>query len=295
MTPASQRQGIALLLAAIFLFSLMDAMAKLAAGLGYPPMQVVFVRLAINLALVLALFAPRLRQVARTRHPGLQVLRGLTQVATVGLFFISLRHIGLAQATALTDINPVLIILLAAVFLGETITRRKLIAIVTALAGALIVLRPGLGVVQPAAILPLIAAVTYAIGAIATRLVRGDSTATSVLWGTTIATAVAGLAMPLVWVPIAPGDLWVFALMGLVGTVAQAALIRAYALGEASVLAPFGYVGLIWAGLWGWLIFDMLPDIWTVIGALVIAGAGLYLWRGEAQAARPLQRTDGPA
>lgn len=282
-SPADQQRGILLLVGAVFLFSLMDATAKHLAAQGYPPLQIVWVRLAVNLALVVAIFAPRLHNIIRTTSPGLQFARGVTQVGTVALFFLSLRHIGLAEATALTDLNPMLITLGAAIFLGEKIGPRRLIGIGAALVGALIVLRPGLSVFQPAALLPLLAAFTYAAGAIITRKVRGDSTATSVLWGTGVATGLASLSLPFVWTPIAAGDLWAFALLGMFGTLAQVGLIRAFATAEASTLAPFGYTGLVWAGVWGWLFFGTLPDAWVVLGALVIVGAGLYVWHREAQ------------
>lgn len=284
-TPArsTQMQGILLLLIAIFTFTMMDAMGKHLSQ-TYHPIQVVWARFVINLAIVLLVFAPRLRRTVVTGRPVVQIFRGLTQLASILLFFTSLQFIGLAEATAIMDINPVLITLGAAVFLGERIGIRRILGILAALCGALIVIRPGAGVFHPAAILPLIGAFTYASGAILTRIARSDSTATSVLWSAMVGSVLASLAVPFFWQPIAPGDLWAFVLLGLFGTVAQALLIRAFALAEAGAIAPFGYTGLIWAGLWGWLIWGNLPDLWTVTGALIIVGAGLYVWMREARA-----------
>ncbi|MFD2439657.1 EamA family transporter [Paracoccus kondratievae] len=90
--------------------------------------------------------------------------------------------------------------------------------------------------------------------------------------------------MPFFWQPVAMGDLWAFLLLGCFGTAAQALLIRAFSLAEAAAIAPFGYTGLVWAGFWGWLFWGNLPDIWTVVGALIIVGAGLYVWMREARA-----------
>ena len=284
-TPArsTQMQGILLLLIAIFTFTMMDAMGKHLSQ-TYHPIQVVWARFVINLAIVLLVFAPRLRRTVMTGRPVVQIFRGLTQLASILLFFTSLQFIGLAEATAIMDINPVLITLGAAIFLGERIGIRRILGILAALCGALIVIRPGAGVFHPAAILPLIGAFTYASGAILTRIARSDSTATSVLWSAMVGSVLASLAVPFFWQPIAPGDLWAFVLLGLFGTVAQALLIRAFALAEAGAIAPFGYTGLIWAGLWGWLIWGNLPDLWTVTGALIIVGAGLYVWMREARA-----------
>ncbi|WP_246026737.1 DMT family transporter [Paracoccus luteus] len=281
----NQRLGILMLLASVFLFTLMDAAGKHLTA-SYHPGQVIWARMAINLAIVLVVLAPRLRSVARTTAPLLQVGRGLTQVASIGLFFTALQFIGLAEATAIMDINPVLITLGAAVFLGERIGIRRIIGIAAALAGALIVIRPGAGVLHPAAVLPLIGAFTYAAGAVMTRMVRGDSTATSILWSTAVATLAVSFVAPFVWQPIAPADLPVFLALGLIGTAAQALLIRAFSLAEAAAVAPFGYTGLVWAGLWGWLFFGAVPDFWALVGAGIIVSAGLYVWAREARATR---------
>src|SRR5690606_37924673 len=277
---ANQRLGILMLLASVLLFTLMDALGKHLTA-RYHPGQVIWARMAINLAIVLAVLAPRLAVVARSSAPLLQVGRGLTQVASIGLFFTALQFIGLAEATAIMDINPVLITLGAALFLGERIGPRRAAGIGAALLGALIVIRPGAGVFHPAALLPLLGAVSYAAGAIMTRMVRGDGTATSIPWSTGVATLVASTVVPFVWQPVAAGDLWEFLALGLVGTAAQALLIQAFAMAEAAAIAPFGYTGLIWAALWGWLFFGAVPDGWTVTGATLIVAAGLYVWLRE--------------
>lgn len=282
-TRKTQMQGIALLLLAIIMFSLMDATAK-HLGERYHPAQIVWARFVVNLTIVALIVAPRLRSTLASRQPRLQFARGLSHIASSALFFTSLQFIGLAEATAIMDINPVLITLGAAIFLGESIGLRRILGIAAALCGALIIIRPGAGVFQPAAVLPLIGAFTYAAGAILTRLTRSDSTATSILWSAMVGSVLSSLVVPFFWQPIASGDLWVFALLGLLGTVSQALLIRAFALAEASAIAPFGYTGLVWAGLWGFLFWGTIPDLWTVAGALIIVIAGIYVWMREARA-----------
>ncbi|MEF9604300.1 DMT family transporter [Paracoccus sp. PXZ] len=280
---STQLRGILLLLLAIFLFTLMDATGKHLSTL-YHPVQVVWVRFVTNLAIVAVIFAPRLRSTLATRRPVVQFFRGVTQLGSILLFFSALQFIGLAEATAIMDINPVLITLGAAIFLGESIGIRRILGILAALCGALIIIRPGAGVFHPAALLALVAAVTYAAGAILTRLARSDSTATSVLWSALVGSILASLAVPFFWQPIAASDLWAFLLLGGLGTAAQALLIRAFSLAEAAAIAPFGYTGLIWAGLWGWLFWGTLPDRWTFVGALIIVVAGIYVWMREARA-----------
>ncbi|QRZ12206.1 DMT family transporter [Paracoccus methylovorus] len=279
---ATQLRGILLLLLAIFLFTLMDATGKYLSTL-YHPVQVVWVRFVTNLAIVAVVFAPRLGRTLRTTRPVVQFFRGVTQLGSILLFFGALQFIGLAEATAIMDINPVLITLGAAVFLGESIGIRRILGILAALCGALIIIRPGAGVFHPAALLALIAAFTYAAGAILTRIARSDSTATSVLWSALVGSILSSLAVPFFWQPVAAGDIWAFLLLGALGTAAQVLLIRAFSLAEAAAIAPFGYTGLIWAGLWGWLFWGALPDLWTFVGALIIVVAGIYVWMREAR------------
>ncbi|MDF3605507.1 DMT family transporter [Paracoccus sp. DMF-8] len=281
----TQQLGIVLLLLAILSFTLMDATAKYLAP-RYHPAQIVWARYITNFIIVLVLVAPRLRSTLKSRRPMMQAARALCQLASIGLFFTSLGHVGLAEATAIMDANPVLITLGAALFLGERIGLRRILGITVALIGALIIIRPGAGVFQPAALLPLIGAFTYAGGAILTRMARVDSTMTSVLWTVLIGTALTTLLVPFHWTPIAPGDLWAFAIIGLFGFAAQFLLIRAFTMAEAGAIAPFGYTGLIWAGLWGWLFWGELPDRTTVIGAIVIVAAGIYVWTREAMASK---------
>ncbi len=279
-----QAKGIFLLLLAIFTFTLMDATAKYLSLQGYHPAQVVWARYAGNMAILAVVLSPRLRSTLRAKHPGKQIGRAMAQLASIALFFTSLGFIGLAEATAIMDINPVLITLGAALFLGERIGPRRILGIAAALIGALIIIRPGAGVFQPAAILPLIGAGTFAAAAILTRMVRGDSTATSLLWSTLAGTLIASLVVPFFWHPIAGADLWAFALIGVLGTVANAMLIRAFSMAEAAAVAPFGYTGLLWAALWGWLFWGTVPDGWTLLGAAIIVTAGIYVWAREARA-----------
>ncbi|MBM3605146.1 MAG: DMT family transporter [Alphaproteobacteria bacterium] len=282
---SDQARGIALLLAAILGFTLMDATAKHLTQ-SYHPAQVVWARFVGNLLIFALIFRGGLLPLLRTRQPGTQFARALMQLASVGLFFTSLQYVGLAEATAIMDLNPVLITLGAALFLGERIGPRRVAGIAVALFGAILIIRPGLGVFQPAALLPLAGAFTYAAGALLTRRVRADSVATSVLWSAVVGSIATTLVVPFHWQPILSADLWAFGLLALLGTLSQYLLVRAFSAAEAGALAPFGYTGLIWAGLWGWLFFGQLPDLWTVTGATIIVAAGLYVWSREARLAR---------
>ncbi len=280
-----QTRGILVLLLAIFLFTLMDATAKYL-GQYYPVPQVVWARYMGNFVVVAIYFRTSFVPSLRSRQPGLQFLRALTQLASASLFFTSLQYIGIAEATAIMDINPVLITLGAGLFLGEYIGWRRILGIIAALIGAMIIIRPGMGVFHPAAILPLIGAFTYAAGALLTRVVRTDGLATSVVWSVLVGTIATSLLVPFFWQPIQMEHLWAFLIIGLLGAVSQALIVYAFSLAEAGAIAPFGYTSLIWAALWGWLFWGVFPDQWTVIGAVIIVVAGLYIWSRENMTAR---------
>ncbi|RGP37791.1 DMT family transporter [Pseudotabrizicola alkalilacus] len=275
------KSGILLMMLAIFCFAAMDAAAK---GLiaRYPVPQVVWARFAGQVLIVALLLGPRLPVMLRTQWPGLHLIRSACQLGAIACFFSALPHIGLAEATALADLNPVLITLGAALFLGERLGPRRLAGVVAALIGALIIIRPGLSVFTPAALLPLASAAFYSVNALLTRRLGPLETAwTPMLLAALFGMGVTTLTLPFVWVPVAMADWPLFALIGILGSAAQLALIRAFTLAEAGSVAPFAYVGLIFATGWGYVLYNEVPDLPTVIGALVIVVAGLYVWHRE--------------
>jgi drug/metabolite transporter (DMT)-like permease len=278
--------GILFMLLAVFCFSFMDAQVKGVVD-RYPAPMLVWIRFMGQLVLVVLLLRGRFICHLRTKYPLMHFARAATQIGATALFFTSLAYIGLAEATALMDLNPVLITLGAALFLGEKLGPRRVFGVVAALIGALIVIRPGAGLFSLAALLPLAAAVSYAANALITRWIGPKEGAwTSMVFTSVICTAIAALSLPFVWVPILPGDLPVFALIAVLGTTAQLCIIRAFTLAEAATVAPFAYIGILFATLWGILLFDTYPDRWTVTGALVIVTAGLYVWHRETRAQR---------
>ncbi len=280
---ASNSRAIGLMIGAIVLFTAMDAVAK---GLlsRHPTPQVIWARFAGQLVLVLLILRGRVGPLLRTAHPRLHLARCACQLGATGLFFTALGYIGLAEATALTDTNPVLITLGAALFLGEKLGRRRIFGVCAAMVGALIIIRPGLGVFTLAALLPIGAAICYTGNALITRFVgKNESIWTSMIYASVFGTVVLGLAQPFVWQPVMGDDALLFCLMGVLGTAAQLCLIRSFSMAEASVVAPFAYLGIVFAAIWGAMLYGEYPDIWDGIGALVIIAAGLYVWHRETQ------------
>ncbi|NEY89316.1 DMT family transporter [Tabrizicola oligotrophica] len=289
MTADTTRKGILLMILAVFLFTVMDAVAK---GLiaRYPAPQVVWARFAGQAVIVAALLGPRMGPMLRTAHPWLHLWRSAFQLCATGFFFLSLAYIGLPEATALADTSPVLITLGAALFLGEKLGPRRLFGVFAALAGALIIIRPGAEVFQLAALLPLANAVAYAGNALLTRHIGArEPFWTSLMYGALFGALVTGAWLPQVWITPSLPDLGLFFLVGCLGTAAQLCIIRSFSSVEASVVAPFTYLGIVFSTLWSVLFFDDWPDGWTLIGALVIVVAGLYVWHRETLAARKAQ------
>lgn len=275
-------RGIALMIGTMLFFSVMDVLAK-ELGQRVGVATTLWARYAGQTLVVLVLVAPRLGQTLRTRYPLLQLFRSMSLFAATFCFFMGLARIGLAENTAIMDINPVLITLGGALFLGEKIGIRRAFGIAAALIGALIVIRPGSDVFSPAAIFPLCAAVFFSTYTLITRFVGRDEDA----WTSLLYTAAFGAVVMTALLPFLgqmPQDALSFGLIGGIGFIAAAGqlmLIRALQITEAGIIAPFTYCGLLFATIWGALIFDEIPDAPTLLGATIIVVSGLYVWYRE--------------
>ena len=277
----SRNHAILLMIAAILCFTIMDAGAKaLAPRIGV--FETLWARYTGQMLLVLILVAPRLRNVARTKYPGLQFARSVLLMCATAFFFTGISLIPLTDASALMAVNPVLITLGAAIFLGEPLGPRRTIGIVAALVGALIIIRPGSSVFSVSALFPLAAATAYSAYSLLTRRLGPEEDVwTSLFYTGLVGTVFLSMAVPFFWQTPDFVSWVLIALITLFGTAGQMALIRAFSQGEASMLAPYSYCGLIFAAIWSAMFFAEWPDLWTILGALVIVGAGLYVWQRE--------------
>ena len=278
--PAEAR-GAALLVLATALFASMDAIGK---GLmqRHDPFQVVWARYAAQAVIVAIIVSPRLGRVIRTARPGLQVIRSaLLFMATLCGFF-AFSVMPLADATAIFQTAPLAITALAALILREPVGPRRWAGVMVGFLGALIIVRPGADVFQPAALLPMLGALFFAGYSIATRFLgRDESYWTTFLYTAALGALIASAFVPLVWVTPTWGDAALMLAMGAIGSAGQFLLIVAFNTAPASAIAPFTYAGLIFATLWGYLFFGDAPDGWTATGAAVIVGSGVYVWRRE--------------
>lgn len=281
--PQSLIVGIALMAAAVSLFSVMDGIAKLLTA-TYHPMQVAWLRYGAHLLLMLAILRRSPVELLRTSRPVLQILRGCCLLICTALFFISLRYIPLADATAIGQVSPLFVTILSIPLLGEKVRARRWTAVVVGLIGALVIVRPGLGVVHWAALLPLCMAAVFALFQIATRILSSTETPTSTLfYSALIGTAGTSLIGPFVWSEPSAFDFGLMVLIGAIGGFSHYLLILAYDRAPASLLAPFIYVQIVTSTIVGYFFFGDLPDGYTIAGALLVAAAGSYIFYREAK------------
>ena len=277
----AQTRGILLMLMAIFAFTVLDLTAKtLTMRVGV--MQTLWARYAGQTLLVFLIILPKLKTRLHTAYPKLQILRALFMLGATTFFFTGLTHLGLAEITAIMDISPVLITLGAALFLGERFGARRAFGVLAALIGAMIIIRPGSGVLSLYALLPVAAAICYSGFALATRFVgHGENVWTSLFYGAALGGVIFTLIIPFYWQTPDTTAILLMITVGLISTLPHFLLIPSLTLAEASVVAPFGYVGLLFATLWGMIFFDAYPDAYTYLGAAIIVAAGVYVWHRE--------------
>ena len=213
----------------------------------------------------------------------------------MGLFFAALALIPLADATSILFLGPLIVAAFSAPLLGERVGPRRWSAIVAGFIGALIIVRPGQGAMEAAALMPLGAAFLFGFYQIVTRLLnRTDRPITTLTYSALFATLATSALVPFHWQADPDAIAWaLMAALGTIGAVSQFALIKAYEVAPAATVAPFFYTNLIWAVVWGYALFGDFPDLWTATGALVITGSGLYVYhraRVRAAAARQIDR-----
>ncbi len=277
------RRAVLAMLAAVGLFSLMDAGMKLLTA-HYPPLQVAALRGASSLPFVLAwaLASVGARALLRVRWP-LHLLRGVVGVVMMTAFVYALPTLPLSTAYSIFFIAPLLITALSVPLLRERVGPRRWTAIAIGLAGVLVVLRPtGEGILTLAGLAVLLAALCYAISAITVRiLARTDSTESMMVWlMLMIAFGAGALAWPQ-WVPIRAVDGWIILGVGIAGALGQYAITEAFRLGQASLIAPLEYTALLWGVILDATLWGVLPGAVTWLGAAIIVASGLYLLRRE--------------
>ena len=269
-------RAIVLAVSATVLFGSADTISKYLSG-SLPIVEFIWIRYVIFLAMALILVGRRPRRSVRPRNPGLQVTRGLCVVASSILFVHGVRQMTMAQATTISFLSPLLITILSIPLLGEVVGARRWAAVAAGMLGMLIVVRPGMGGFQPAALFGVASAFCWALALIITRKISSsDAPQTTVLWSAAIGTAILSAMLPFEVVWPTPKQLGLSLVLGVLASGGQWMVILAHRIAPASLLAPFFYGQLLWVTVLGFLVFGNLPDSWTLTGAGIIIASGLY-------------------
>lgn len=280
--------GITLMLGFCVLAPLGDALAKMI-GPSVPLLLLIFIRMAVQTALLFPLSLGHLRHSAR--HWALIALRGVLHIAGIGMMFSALLYLPLADAVAIAFVMPFIMLALGHVFLGEEVGWRRALAALIGFLGTLLVIQPSFTEAGWPALLPLGVAVDFALFMLVTRLIAREipPIPLQALSGG-IATLLllpalgAALAWGTVTIPaMSTGTLWLLAAVGITGTLAHLLMTGSLRFAPASTLAPMQYLEIPIATLFGWLIFAELPGRLASLGIAITIGAGLYIIAREAR------------
>ncbi|KPQ10641.1 MAG: putative permease, DMT superfamily [Saliniramus fredricksonii] len=271
-------RGILAMVAGTALFACGDVFAKMLTP-ELPPLMIAWMRYIVFAVLILGfLLATRGVQGFASRRPGLQIVRGLGMLGSAVFFMSGIVFLPVADATAIFFILPILLTAFAVVFLHEVVGWRRWAAAVIGFCGVLIVMRPGTDAFRIASLFPVLAATSWAIAGTITRYVSArDAPVTTLAWSALVGFVIASFAVPFFWVAPQADQLWVALAMGLVSSAGHGLVVLALRDASASLVAPYAYGQIVWAGALAFIAFGTLPDRYTILGACVIAGAGIYI------------------
>ena len=281
-TEQNTRLAILLILITTVMFAMLDTGVKYV-GQFYPVLQIAWARYVFQMVVVpMVIGRTRPRDILRTKRPGLQVLRSMMMVGATLSFFTAVNLMPVAEASAIGMISPLLVTALAIPLLGEQVGRRRWLAVLFGLIGALIIIRPGFGTLSWAAILPVITAICYALYQITTRMLAEiDPPITTFFYSGAVGVVVLSLAVPFVWQTPTMGGWAMMIALGLIAGFGHYCVIQAMRRAPASVLAPISFVQLVWVAILGYLVFGDFPDGYTLLGATIVVGSGGYVFYRE--------------
>jgi drug/metabolite transporter (DMT)-like permease len=277
-------RGVLMMCFAVACFAAMNTFVKELRVQELPVVEIIWGRYFFHTILVLALFPKRIPTLLSGSDKGLQICRSILVLSATACMFTAVGFMPLADAVAITFIAPLLITALSVPFLGERVGLRRWIAVCVGFAGMLVIIRPGGGLFQPAALLPIGVTVFYAMYQIITRMISHRTDPINSVFYTAI---VGGILMsaivPFFWQTPTLEQWGMMLAAGLLGGLGHWAIIIAYQRAEAPLVAPFAYTELVWATMLGLTFFGDFPDLWTLVGAAIIAASGVYILQRERQ------------
>lgn len=277
------RLGIWLMIATTFVLAAQDGISRHLAA-EYNVLMVVMIRYWFFAAFVMAVASRKaggLRAAARTAQPVVQITRALLLITEICVMVVGFTLLGLIESHAVFTCYPLLVAALSGPVLGEKVGWRRWAAIGVGFVGVLIILRPGFGVFQIEALVPLLAALLFALYGLLTRYAaRKDTAATSLFWtGTVGAVGMTAVGMWF-WEPMTGPDWGWMALLCVTGATGHWLLIKCYEVAEASAVQPFAYLQLPFASIIGLFVFNEMVEAHVIFGVILVVAAGLFtLWR----------------
>ncbi len=272
--------GILFAVAAYFSFSILDAFQKTAV-INHSIFQLLFIKYIFTLLLSCS-EAKRKKNYKfwQTNNVKLQVLRSFFSIIESGCFVLAFRYLSLADVHSVGSLTPVIIVALSALILKENVSPKTWIAIFVGFLGVLIILRPGLSIFDIKSLLPLMAAFFLGLYQVVTRKVsENDSTETSLFYTSLIGFIVMSILAFVYWQPLTLNSYFLFTGIGIFFSMGIYFQIIALSKARASIIQPFHYTLIFWAIILGYLVYDDLPDIPTIVGAIIIAASGIYVLR----------------
>ena len=272
--------GILFAVAAYFSFSILDAFQKTAV-INHSIFQLLFIRYIFTLLLSCS-EAKRKKNYKfwQSNNVKLQVLRSFFSIIESGCFVLAFRYLSLADVHSVGSLTPVIIVTLSAFILKEKVSPKTWIAIFVGFLGVLIILRPGLSIFDIKSLLPLMAAFFLGLYQVVTRKVsENDSTETSLFYTSLIGFIVLSILAFVYWQPLTLNSYFLFTGIGIFFSMGIYFQIIALSKARASIIQPFHYTLIFWAIILGYLVYDDLPDIPTIVGAIIIAASGIYVLR----------------
>ena len=276
MTPYHPLSGMLLALAALACFATLDTSAKVVA-LTLPVLLGLWFRYIFQAVITTAVMFPqRGRSLFHTQRLGAQLLRGLLLAITSLFTFLSVKYMPVGEFTAIAMITPLVVTLLAATLLSEHVSRRRWVLVAGGFVGTLFIIRPGGDLFGWFTLLPLAQVASYSAFQIITgKLVKTEDAVTMHVYTGWVGAILASLALPFIWVTPQTATEWTaLTLMGLMGTIGHFMLILAFRRTPATTLTPLLYAQIAFAMLAGWIVFNHVPDGWSLVGMTLIAFCG---------------------
>ena len=272
--------GIILILLTYLSFGILDTIQKTAVQY-----HSVFVLLFVKytFCLIFSFFIAKKNNVKNyylSNNYRIQITRCVLSVCEACFFVLSFRYLALADAHTIGSLSPVLVVFFSYLILREKINLATWVAIGISFFGVILIMRPGLTIFNPYLFIPLLAAFFYSLFQIATRLnAQYDDNETMLFYNGLIGVIITSILSIFFWQPLHSFSFIFFIFLGFFFCAGLFLQIKALSITPASVLAPYNYTIIVWAILFGFVVYKEIPDIFTIIGAIIIVVSGLFIFR----------------